>query len=319
MKRKKWIITIGLLLGTVILLSYRGTGELTAEQVIRWFRRYDITEQSDSFTYALLRINNVIFTGDTAKTVSAPAVRKEEKQPEKEPVQSNPEPVVRNQTSFDLDTAALLRMPLEFLPLKETEMPQVLIVHTHTTEGYAPEERTGNPEKNVTAVGDVIAERLEQAGIGVIHDKTVHDRDYNGSYARSAETVEQILKQNPTVQIVLDVHRDAAVLEDGQSLRVCSETDGAETGQIMLVAGTDGGGLEHPVWQNNLAFALRIQQAMDSLSPGLSRPLNVRNERFNQHLAPGMLIVEVAASGNSLEEAKRGAELFSDALLSVLR
>ncbi len=301
-----------LIAGITIIWMFQGIDfELSTEQTKEILNRVFLAEEETKWSDNLLKMSNIIFAMEQKKP-SSPVV------PETVPATAEAyKPALRNQTSFDIDTDALLSQNLSFLPVKG-KTPQVLIVHTHTSEGYAPEERSTDPKKNVTAIGEIIASCLEKQGIKVIHDKTVHDTDYNGSYSRCLETVERQLKKHPTVQIVLDVHRDAATLENGQSLQVVADINGTETGQIMLVAGTDEGGLNHPDWKTNLAFALQLQQAMDSNAPGLSRPLNIRKERFNQHLAPGMLIVEVAASGNSMEEAKKGALLFAKSLCALL-
>ncbi|MBE7042215.1 MAG: hypothetical protein E7399_01805 [Ruminococcaceae bacterium] len=310
-----WIVVIGL----SVCFFGRNHWNLTTEQTKGILNQYFLKNEEYSFSRMLFRMSNVLFALESTERKEltpspVPVI------PESVPAAvSKTEPVLRNQTSFQPNLSALQTMSLPFLPIESTSNPQVLIVHTHTSEGYFPEERTSDSQRNVIATGEVIASYLTEQGIKVIHDKTVHDDDYNGSYSRCAETVEQQLKKHPSIQIVLDVHRDAAVLEDGKSLRVISEINGKQIGQIMLVVGTNEGGLEHPTWETNLAFALRIQQAMDRVAPGLSRPLNIRKERFNQHLAPGMLIVEVAASGNSLEEAKEGALVFAKSLCLVLK
>lgn len=226
---------------------------------------------------------------------------------------------LRNQTSYTPDTASLVNAPLSFLPLSKKKQPQVLIVHTHTSEGYHPTGRSSEEDKNVVAVGAQIAAVLEEQGIAVLHDKTVHDENYNGSYDRSLQTVTKQLDAHPELCVVLDVHRDALTAEDGTELRLTSEINGKTAAQYMLVMGTDEGGLEHPDWQTNLSFALRLQQQMDTLSPGLARPINLRKERFNQHMSPGMILVEAGASGNTLEEALYSARLFADALSRVLK
>ncbi len=313
MKRNKGMLFVLALLFFAWLLTTADIN-LNTEQTKQLLGRALLlnSAETDNLSSRLLQMGNVIFAME----------KKQEPQPVKESVPAvvaKTEPSLRNQTSFDIDTAAMLTRPLDFLPVKKGDLPQVLIVHTHTSEGYQPLERTQDADQNVIAIGAIIADYLEQQGVSVIHDQTIHDADYNGSYSRCLETVEARLKENPSIQIVLDVHRDAATLEDGQSLQVTADINGTQTGQIMLVAGTNEGGLTHPNWETNLAFALRIQQAMDQYYPGLSRPLNIRKERFNQHLAPGMLIVEVAASGNTLEEAKEGAELFARSLWTVLK
>ncbi len=309
-KRTIWMLLT--LLGGIFLVSGGVGQELTAEQTKILLSRVLLLEDKEKTALSFLQKGTVLFALEPSETEPVPPADYLPAVAEKK------EPELRNQTSYDINSNDLLARPLSFLPVKKGTS-QVLIVHTHTSEGYSPEERTTNPEKNVTAIGSLIAEELEKQGIEVVHDKTVHDTDYNGSYGRCLETVERQLKQNPGICIVLDVHRDAAVLEDGQSLRVISETEQTPTGQIMLVVGTEEGGLTHPTWEQNLAFGLRIQQAMDGMYPGLARPLNLRKERFNQHLAPGMVIVEVAANGNSMEEAKEGAKKFAKSLCSVLK
>lgn len=313
MRKKKWILLL-IICFSFVWLAAKADFNLTAEQTKRLLGRVLFLDsgETSNLSGTLLRMGNVIFAMEqktapepTKETVPAAAAKTE--------------PALRNQTSYSIDVSDLLRRPLDFLPVQKDSLPQVLIVHTHTSEGYQPLERTGETDQNVVAVGAVIADYLEKQGVHVIHDQTVHDADYNGSYSRCLETVEARLKEYPSIQIVLDVHRDAATLEDGQSLQVTADINGKQTGQIMLVAGTNEGGLTHPNWETNLAFALRVQQAMDQNYPGLARPLNIRKERFNQHMALGMLIVEVAASGNSLEEAKEGAKLFAQSLWSVLK
>ena len=226
---------------------------------------------------------------------------------------------LRNQTSFSPDTYQLEAADNSFLPVeKDSDKPQVLLFHTHTTESFFGCDRTDDETKNVVAVGSVIADILNKRGINTIHCKTVHDYDYNGSYGKSYETVEKLLSENPSVKVVLDVHRDGITYEDGSGLRVISEVNGKTAGQFMLVVGTDEGGLYHPGWQNNLSFALKIQKHMNEKYPGLARPLNLRSERFNQNLSPGMMIVECGGNGNSLSEVQYGAELFADVLYDVI-
>lgn len=226
---------------------------------------------------------------------------------------------IKNQTSYPVNTSALYDTPCEFLPVEiNSSSPQVLIFHTHTTESYAGSDRTDDEEKNVVSIGNVIENCLTERGINVLHCKTVHDYDYNGSYSRSYETVENILKENPTIKIILDVHRDGIIYEDGSGLRVTADINGETQAQFMLVLGTDDGGLYHPNWEQNLSFGLKLQQKMNDKYPGLARPLDLRTERFNQNLGPGMLIVECGANGNTLDEVKKGAVSFSDALFDVI-
>ena len=226
---------------------------------------------------------------------------------------------MRNQTSFSPDTKTMLNSSLDYLPVDiYSDNPQVLIFHTHTTESFYGCDRTDDEQLNVVAIGKIISDYLIENGINTIHCKTVHDYDYNGSYSKSYATVEKILSENPSIKVVLDVHRDGITYDDGSGLRVVSDINGKTVGQFMLVVGTDEGGLYHPAWKNNLSFALKLQNHMNEKFPGFARPLNLRQERFNQNLSPGMIIVECGANSNSLDEVKLGAELFSEVLFEVI-
>ena len=143
--------------------------------------------------------------------------------------------------------------------------------------------------------------------------------NYNGAYERMRQTIEGYLAEYPSIQMVLDIHRDAAEDADGNPVALTAEADGEACAELMLVVGTDEGGLSHPDWQENLANALKIQTLLNRSAPGLCRNLNLRTERFNQHETPGSLLVEVGASGNTLAEALRSARILGQALAVFLR
>ena len=207
--------------------------------------------------------------------------------------------------------------------------PQVLIVHTHGSEAYTmpPGEeyvpsgdcRTTDENFSVVRVGEEIAAVLEAAGIRVLHDKTLHDYpSYSGAYNRSLTTVERYLERYPSIVMVLDVHRDAISDSAGNMYKVVSGIAGVNAAQMAFVIGTDGGGLSHPEWKENLKLAAAIQQTLCSDFPTLMRPITVRNSRYNQHTTTGSLLVEVGAAGNSLGEALLSARLLGDAIVSTL-
>lgn len=230
---------------------------------------------------------------------------------------------LNNATDYEVDLAALCAEDLEFSI--DSDGPQVLIVHTHTTECYNGDEmpgeteRTTDTEKSVVAVGNVIAETLENYGISVYHDETFHDYpSYQGSYTRELATVTRVMEENPSIKIVLDVHRDAFVYTDGTRLRVVNENADVPTAQVMLVSGTDSMGLYNPDWRENLKFAAKIQNAAELMYPGLMRPIDLRTERFNLHMTTGSLILEVGSNGNTLEEAKNAAHNVARAIAAVL-
>lgn len=228
---------------------------------------------------------------------------------------------VLNRTDKQLDMAALAGTPLN-ISLKSGDEPQILIMHTHGSEAYAPDgadqyeetdtARTPDPNYNMIRVGDEIERIFTEMGLSVIHDRELYDYpSYNGSYDRSKAAVEQYLAQYPSIQIVLDVHRDALVGEDGTVYKAVTEVDGQKTAQVLLVLGSDDGGLSHPNWDKNLSLAMRIQHRMNTLWPGLARPMNLRSSRFNQQLTQGSFLVEVGSHGNTLQEALAGARLFA--------
>lgn len=202
-----------------------------------------------------------------------------------------------------------------------TEAPQVLIVHTHATEAYtmppreeyepSDDHRTLDEEKNMLRVGDEIARVLEEAGLGVIHDRTLCDYPkYSGAYDRSLAVVERLREQYPSITYVLDVHRDAVEDADGNAYKLlCAEESSAA--QLEIVVGSSGGGAEHPHWHENLRLACAVQETIAADYPTLMRPIIVRNSRYNQHVTPGALLVEVGTAGNSLDEALTAARLFA--------
>ncbi len=230
---------------------------------------------------------------------------------------------INNATDYDVDIDAMCADKLAITP--EDGKPLVLIMHTHTTECYSGDEMSGETERNtdenvnVIAVGNEIENVLTSYGIGVIHDRTYHDYpSYQSSYTRALSTIESVLKENPSIQVVLDVHRDAFVYSDGSRLRVACEQNGVPTAQVMLVVGTNSMGLWHDNWRDNLTFAAKIQNSAEIMYPGLMRPVNLRTERFNGHTTRGSLILEVGSNGNTLDEAKEGGRDVARAIAAAL-
>lgn len=235
---------------------------------------------------------------------------------------------MNNATSYSLDAAALLAEPLSLrLP---AEGPQILIVHTHGSESYTPDIgdsyetsdpfRTQDKSHSVIAVGDALAAAWEAQGLRVLHDREIYDYpSYNGSYTRSGAAVEAHLAENPGIAIVIDLHRDA--LGEDPIYKVVAESE-TPTSQLMLLAGTGENGLYHPNWQENLKLAVHLQAAVAQNFPTLARPLAVKQERYNQQLTTGSLILEVGTTGNTLSEAIAAAQAFGEAtgpyLLSLL-
>lgn len=213
----------------------------------------------------------------------------------------------RGDCTYTVDKAALLLQPLRWPSLPG---PQVLIIHSHTCESYTQSEghtylpsanyRTLDLANNMVAVGDALAEELGELGVEVIHDRSLNDYpDYNRSYAVAREKIQAYLSQYPSLVMVLDLHRDA--LE--KPVRETVELNAATVAPLMLVIGTDEGGLSHPRWQENLSCGLKLQALANRETPELFKRLSFRRQRFNGDMTPGSVIVEVGSTENTLPEA----------------
>lgn len=219
------------------------------------------------------------------------------------------------------DIQALLAKPLQWNLFREE--PAVLILHTHATESYTKQGesyqetaswRTLEEDYNMLAIGDLVAELLEEQGIRVVQDKTLHDYpSYNGSYLRSRQSLREHLKEHSSIRLVLDLHRDAAGTETNQ-MRTKAVVKGETSAQLMIVIGTN-----HENYEENLALGLKLHVQLEQQAPGIMRPLQLRSQRFNQDLSPGALLIEVGAAGNSHPEARLAAEELAKAIVALAR
>ncbi|MDR1692195.1 MAG: stage II sporulation protein P [Oscillospiraceae bacterium] len=230
---------------------------------------------------------------------------------------------VNNDTRYTLDIPALLERTSKLIPGEEG--PQILLIHTHGSESFLPDERdfyiptdierTEDTRYNVVRIGDEIEARLTEIGLGVVHDRTIYDYPtFSDSYVRSLSSIQTYIEQYPTIQVVLDIHRDSISQADGTAYKPVCESEYGKTAQLMFVAGSDDMGLPHDNWRDNLAFAAQLQRRLLAACPTLMRPIHLREERFNQHATPGSLILEVGTAANTLTEALRAANLFCDAV-----
>ena len=226
---------------------------------------------------------------------------------------------VRNETEYEL-TEEMLK------PDITVNKENILLFHTHTCESYTPSEnfeyeqtgtyRTTDFNYNVVRVGTELTNQLKSYGYNVIHDNTYHDYPaYNGSYGRSLTTVKNLLKQYNNTDIIIDLHRDAI----GDYTYAPTVQIGEEqAAQIMFVIGTDGGGLEHENWNDNLKFAIKVQEKANELYPGLFKPIILRNSRYNQHLAKAACIIEVGATGNTMDQCLNSMKYLAKVMSEVI-
>lgn len=234
-----------------------------------------------------------------------------------------------NATSFDVKADSLLQnVPKSLENLTVSSQPLVLILHTHACECYSeyttsyPENeatRCDDTDKNVVRVGKEIAQTLSDFGIASVHCEKLHDKEsFINAYVESAKSVSEYLEKYPSIKFVIDVHRDAIIHEDGESVKALCNIAGEDYAQIMFVVGTNELGHNHPNWRENLTLATALQDRISSSYPSLCRSINLRNVPFNQQLLDGYLLLEVGTSANTLSEALRSARAFGVELARLI-
>lgn len=203
----------------------------------------------------------------------------------------------------------------------------IVIFHTHSCESYTPSEkyqytqtgnfRTTDLNYTVTRVGTELETYLKGYNYNVVHNTDYHDYPaYNGSYTRSLKTVENILQTTPS-DIIIDVHRDAigSRSDYAPTVRIGDE----EAAQLMFVIGTDAGGLWHPNWRENLKFAIKIQAKANEMYPGLFKTMMLTKSRYNQHTGKYASIIEVGATGNTLEQCLTSMKYLAKVMNEILK
>lgn len=212
----------------------------------------------------------------------------------------------------------------EKTPLPTPTEPLVGIYHTHARESFLPEVAPGSTNfeeaqswdmsLTIVEVGRYLAEQLGSEGIGVVHSAVVHDDPGRlGAYLRSLPTAEQMLRDNPSIRILLDIHRDARPRKD-----TTVTVGGKSAARVMVVLGTDQR-LPHPQWKKNYEFALALVRNMECSYPGLSLGIYPKMDRYNQHLLPGALLLEVGGVENTLAECFWTADILSDVISGMIK
>ena len=230
---------------------------------------------------------------------------------------------IDNTTTIDADLLNAKALLAKDLSLSEEgKGPQILIYHTHSQEGYTdsvPEDEA----TSIFAVGTYLEELLTNMGYRVLYHKGKYDvevRDY--AYSQALPTLEKIMKENPSIELVIDLHRDG-VRED---MHLVTEINGKETARIMFFVGlsrTTSQGIlpqyPNPSLENNLAMTLKLQLAAEEYYPGWARKVYLKGLRYNQHIAKTCILVEIGAQTNSLKEAINAMEPLADILNKVLQ
>ncbi len=225
------------------------------------------------------------------------------------------------------DIKALLKDGTD-LSIPDKSKPTILIYHSHTTEAYSlldvgyyisSDSRSNHLSKNMVRVGDDLTSYLEKAGFNVIHDRTIHDTDYNASYDSSRRSIEKYLEKYPSIEITIDVHRDDITFDDGTKVKPTATVLGKKAARMMIIAGCQYNRVKNfPGWEDNLRFDLQVQKKVSSEYPDLMRPIMLSERKYNMFETPYSFLLEIGTDANTLDEACYSARLFGKALGEML-
>ena len=222
-----------------------------------------------------------------------------------------------NSTQLNLQKLLKKNMKLK----EDVDGPQILIYHTHSLEGYR-DSKEGDLDESVVGLGDYLTEILtERYGFEVLHDRSTYDSVRDRAYGVAGPALQKILKDNPTIEVVIDLHRDGV----GKDTYLLTEVNDTVMAPVMFFNGlsyTNKNGalpsLKNPNLQTNLAFSLQMELIASEYYPGFSRGIYLKGLRYNMHYCPKSLLVEVGAQTNSLQEAMNAMPPLADVLNRVL-
>ena len=228
---------------------------------------------------------------------------------------------------YSPDIKALLNQGSD-LTIYDKSKPTVLIYHSHTTEAYSlldtgyyisSDARSNNSARNMVRVGDDLAAYLEKQGFTVIHDRTIHDKDYTKSYDNSRVTIEKYLEQYPSIEVTIDVHRDDITYSNKTKVKPTAKINGKKAARMMIISGCEYNRVKNfPDWEENLKFDLQVQNKVNELYPGLMRPILFSERKYNMYETHYSFLLEVGTDANTLDEACYSARLFGNALGQLL-
>jgi len=240
---------------------------------------------------------------------------------------------INDQSSASFDTKELkdISVSVGTSGVYPTGAPLVLIVHTHGTEAFTPQginyydplseiARSENKNENIVSCGEIMAQILNQEGIPTIHCEIMHDAEgYTGSYDRSGETIKEYLKEYPSIQYVIDLHRDAVIRSSGELIKPVTYTKEGVAAQIMCVVGTGINSDDNITWRRNLALAQQLREKLSLESENICRPTCLRDSSYNQQYSVYSLLIEIGAAGNTKEEALLATKTAAHALAAVIK
>ncbi len=229
---------------------------------------------------------------------------------------------------YDLNIENLLNEGAN-LKIKDISKPTILIYHSHTTESFtlldvgyytkSADLKTKDTERNMVRVGDEICKVLEQRGFNVVHDREIHDEEYNSSYDSSRMSVEKYLEEYPTIEITIDVHRDSITYKDGTKVKPTAEINGKKAAKMMIISGCEYNRVKNfPDWQENLHFSAAVTNKLNTMYGELMRPILFSERKYNMDLTKNSFLLEVGTEANTLDEACYSGRLFANGLADLL-
>lgn len=204
---------------------------------------------------------------------------------------------------------------------KESDGPQILIYHTHSHEDFI-DSVPGDPSTTIVGAGEKLAGLLEEEyGFKVLHHTGVYDEERDDAYNKALPAIEQILEENPTIEVVIDLHRDAV----SNDRKLVIDLQGRPTARFMFFNGLSYSNktgdityLENPYIQDNLAFSFQAQVAANEYYPGIARKVYLKAYRYNMHLMPRSILIELGAQNNTVEEIMNACDPLAHILSIVL-
>lgn len=279
-----------------------------------------------------LRLWQVPTVPQAEDTLHTPAPTEETSPSTEKPLETQPESFLdanavqlHDLVGYAPDVQTLLEAPL--LWNLQADAPTVLILHTHGSEAYTKQPfepyveespyQTYDARYNMISLGQELVKVLESGGIRVVHDRMMHDHpSYSDAYDHARQSIASYLAAYPSIQLVIDLHRDALDFAQDPQLTTSAQVNGQASAQIMLVAGTDVN-LHYPGWQENLSLGVKLTAVLEKAHPGITRPIQLRSQRFNLDMTPGSLLIEVGANGDSHAQALVAVRALGEAILTL--
>lgn len=229
---------------------------------------------------------------------------------------------------YSLNIEELLNQKAD-LKVSDPSQPTVLIYHSHSTECYtlldagyyteSTDSKTKDITRNMVRVGDEICRILEARGIGVIHDREIHDSSYNAAYDSSRKSVVEYLEKYPSIEITIDVHRDSITYKNGTKVKPTAVVNDKKAAKMMIISGCEYGSVKNfPNWEYNLRFACAVTDKLNSLYPDLMRPILFSERKYNMDLTKNSFLLEIGTDANTLDEACYSGRLFANTLADMI-